>query len=314
MKPIVINTPTFDDKNGGAIALHCLADRLRNMGLDAYVYPMFILDKYPKSTRLELKTRLKIFLRNTLRRIRQIKPFRTHPSMNTPVAPKAILPDSIAVYPEIVSGNPLKAKHVVRWLLHKPGFFRTSITFGSDELTFYYQDAFREGLDWVNSDNLLRLRWVRDDIYYDKGLPERNGACRLIRKGKITSAEIPKNGDAIIVDGKSHEETAGIFNRCKYLYCHDPYTMYTLYAAICGCIPIVIPQPGLSREKWRATYPFKHGIAYGIEEAQWAADTRNELLKELAEQRLLEKEMLKKFVNKIHERFGIFTDMETLPL
>jgi hypothetical protein len=233
--------------------------------------------------------------------------------MDTPVAPKTILPDSIAVYPEIVSGNPLNAKHVVRWLLHKPGFFRKSANFGNDELTFYYQEAFREGLNWVDPDNMLRIRWVRDDIYFDRALPERIGACRLIRKGKSTRAEIPKHDDAIIVDGKSHEETAGIFNHCKYLYCHDPYTMYTLYAAICGCIPIVIPQPGLSREKWRATYPFKHGIAYGVEEAQWAQDTRDELLKELTKQRALEDEMLRKFVKKIRQRYDISGDREAEP-
>lgn len=306
MKPIVINTPTFDEKNGGAIALHYLVDRLRNMGIDAYVYPMFILDKYPKWTRLELRTRLKIFCRNSLRRINRIKPFRTHPSMNTPVASKTILADSITVYPEIVSGNPLKARHVVRWLLHKPGFFRKDIYFGANELTFFYQDAFRAGYDWVDPDNLLRLRWIRDDIYFDKGNAKRQGACRLIRKGQATAAEVPGDDDAIVIDGMSHEETAEIFNSCKYLYCHDPYTMYSLYAAVCGCIPIVIPEPGLSRVEWRATYPFKHGIAYGMEEAGWAAETRDGLLKELAAQQLLEDEMLRSFVKKIDDKYRIF--------
>jgi hypothetical protein len=223
--------------------------------------------------------------------------------MNTPVAPKKILRDSIAVYPEIISGNPLNAKHVVRWLLHTPGFLKKDVFFGNDELTFFYQEAFRDGHEWVDPDNILRVRWIRDDIYFDKGLAERNGACRLIRKEKIPNSIAPADDDAIIVDGMSHEEKAEIFNRTKLLYCHDPYTMYSYYAALCGCTPVIIPQPNLSKEDWRSTYPFKHGIAYGIEEAQWASDTRDELFKEFAAQQLLEDEIIKNFVIKLGEKF-----------
>ena len=305
MKPIVVNTSPFDETSGGSIVLHYLVDRLRNIGIDAYVYPTLYLDEYPKWPRLAPKTRLTIFLRNFVRRRMMIKRFRTHPSMNTPIAPKRILRDSIAVYPETISGNPLNANHVVRWLLHKPGFFKKDVFFGSDELTYFYQQAFRDGHEWVDPDNLLRVRWVRDDIYFDKGLTERKGACRLIRKGTITGSTAPEDDDAIIVDAMSHEEKAEIFNHCKFFYCHDPYTMYCYYAALCGCTPIVVPQPNLSREDWRSTYPFKHGIAYGIEEAQWASDTRDELLKEFAAQKKLEDEILKNFVKKLDAKFEI---------
>lgn len=304
MKPIIVNAPAFNETSGGTIALHYLVDRLRKIGIEAYLYPILYLDEYPKWPRLALKTRLTVFLWHFAQRM-MIRRFPTHPSMNTPVAPKEILCDSIAVYPEVISGNPLNAKHVVRWLLHKPGFLKKDVFFGNDELTFFYQQAFRDGHEWVDPDNLLRVRWVRDDIYFDKGLTERSGACRLIRKGKITGSITPADDDAIIVDGMSHEEKAEIFNRCKFLYCHDPYTMYSYYAALCGCIPIVIPQPDLSKEDWRSTYPFKHGIAYGIEEAQWASDTRGELIREFAAQKLLEDEILRNFVKKLTAAFQI---------
>jgi hypothetical protein len=303
VKPIVVNAPSFDETGGGSIALHYLVDRLRNIGLDAYVYPILFLDEYPKWPGLRPAARLMIFLRNLRRRMMLTMRFRTHPSMDTPIASKKMLRNSVAVYPEIVSGNPLRAKYVVRWLLHRPGFLKKNVIFGSDEFTFFFQDAFREGHEWVDPDNLLRVRWVRDDIYFNRGFPERSGACRLIRKGKLSGSLAPAEDDAIIIDDMSHEEKAEIFNRCKFLYCHDPYTMYCLYAALCGCIPVVIPQPDLSKEDWRSTYPFKHGIAYGIEEAQWAADTRNELLEELAAQQSLEDEMLRNFASKLEAKF-----------
>ena len=44
------------------------------------------------------------------------------------------LSDLIVIYPEIVFGNPLGAKNVVRWFLHNPGFFSGKIYYGQNTL------------------------------------------------------------------------------------------------------------------------------------------------------------------------------------
>jgi hypothetical protein len=305
MKQIVVQAPSFDETSGGAIVLHYLVDRLRSLGFDAYVYPILGLDEYPEWPDFSPVKRIVTFIKNTKRRLVLIKKFKQSPLMDTPLASKEILRDAVIVYPEIISGNPLNSKYVVRWLLHKPGFFYKHVVFGSDELTFFFQHDFRDGCEWVDPENMLNINWVRDDIYFNQGLTKRTGACRLIRKGNFSGLEEGYDDEAIILDGMSHLEMAQIFNRTKFLFCHDPYTMYCYYAVLCGCVPIIVPFDGLSKEDWRSTALFKHGIAYGMDEAEWAEKTRGKLIDEFSAIQSMEDEMIKRFAEKISSRFSI---------
>ncbi len=213
--------------------------------------------------------------------------------------------ECIAVYPEIIDGNPLQAGHAVRWLLHRPGFHSDGVSLDSNELTFFYQKVFAEGLLGIPEDNLLQVRWLRTDVYRDEGFAGRSGRCRMVRKGANTFTPEMAEGDAApLLDGRSHAEIAAIFNRCTHFYCHDPYTMYLYYAALCGCIPVVIPQPGLDADTWRAGFELKQGVAYGDAEIQFAAATRDGLLSDMMAAREAEDMRVFSFVQKIRAAFG----------
>jgi len=315
--PIVIWAPDFDETSGGCIVLHALAFRLGRLGANVHVLTNLPAKTESPATKVRrairlVTYRLRLANRRRLARKRgddlpmslvttiQVK---CHASM--PLEATSVLnldQPFIAIYPEIISGNPFNAKHVVRWLLHRPGFFCSDVEFGTDEYTFFYQPAFVENLKGIEPDNLLRIHWMRDDIYQNRNLADRSGSCRMIRKGHVEDGVLKAN-DALLLDGKSHEEIAEIFNRTERFYCHDPYTLFVYYAALCGCTPIIVPQPGLTREDWRAGYEYKYGVAYGDDEYEWALATRDQLFAEHAAVTCAETTALQKFLSKLRTHF-----------
>ena len=294
-RPIIIDCPHFSEDNGGAIVLHALVDQLRDLGIEAYAVTL-------EHDYADIKSPLLRALKHWNRR-RRLGPFKTHPSMDVPLATKEVFEDAIVVYPETRNGNPLKSPRVVRWLLHKPGFFGIDVKFSETEEIFYYLEAFVKDMKGVPDGRLLQVRWRRDDIYQNLGRL-RSGSCRMIRKGKYSELVIPKPDNAIALDSKSHLEIAKIFNATEIFYCHDPYTAYLYYAVLCGCVPVVIPQPGLSSEDWRAGNDFKHGVAYGENEIEWARATSGHLISDMAATKDTDKALLIQFLETLKVAFG----------
>ena len=57
-------------------------------------------------------------------------------------------------------------------------------------------------------------------------------------------------------------------------YSYDDATFLSALAALCGCKSIVVPTQGVTESEWRGGFPyFYYGIAYGVENLQWAEDT-----------------------------------------
>jgi len=293
-RPILVDCPSFHENNGGAIVLHMLVDQLRSIGVQAYAINLGHDYSNIKSPMLRA-------LKKWNRRRRRGS-FKTHPSMDVPLAPIELYEDSIIVYPETRSGNPLQSKRVVRWLLHKPGFFGVDAKIAPSDILFYYQKAFIDGIVEVPAERCLQVRWLRDDIYQNSKMP-RSGTCRMIRKGKYSLAEFTKHDGSILLDGKSHTEIAKIFNTTEIFYSHDPHTMYVYYAVLCGCVPVIIPQPGISSKEWRAGSDAKYGVAYGESEIEWARSTSNQLRNHMAELRNRDLESVRSFVAFLRTEF-----------
>lgn len=287
----IIHAPTFSDVSGGVISLHSLCSRLNAIGEDAYVWPARpdILGAWPSFRDMAY------LAKKCLRR------YSTGPFAN-PIARRADLRNAIVVYPEVVSGNPLGARNVVRWLLNKPGALtRGRVRFGSDDLFFFFQSAFDDHSLVDDRENQLMLHWI-NPIYRDRGMPDRRGTCHMMRKG--AGRPIVHGPDSILIDGLSHEETADVFNRTERFYCYDLYTFYTVYAALSGCTPIVVPEPGISKEKWIALPKDRVGVAYGEDDVDWATATRPELLNQGEAGYAREEQMLAAFVAKCMRKFG----------
>lgn len=303
-RPVIVACPPFDDQSGGNIVLHYLAHRLRGMGVQAYVFPLI------NEASADMPRLLRKFHRALTmgKYIWGYLPFKTHPALDTPLPPLSALLRGIVVYPEIVSGNPLGFARVVRWILYTPrghGVGEDFVKPTSREKVFFFQHLFIEHIDWIPRENCLRLQWHRDDIFNDPGPVQRTEVCRMIRKGDAKTNILPSGAEgATMLDGKSNEEIAEVFKRSRVFYCHDPYTMYCDYAALCGCIPVVIPPPGMSRTDWRPEAD-RLGIAYGdsAEQLDWAARTRAGLLDRIKDLKRQEEGMLEHFISQLAEAF-----------
>lgn len=294
-RTFIIYADHFDDEVGGMIALHRLCDLLNRAGERALVWPMArpVMDwAHP----LGSLNRLRVY-RRRLRR----QPFRTCVGFITPVATQADLKNAVVVYPEVVDGNPLGARHVVRWLLHKPGFHTGRIQYGQGDKYFFFQQAFNDpGLN-PDADNLLRALFVRDDIYRPTNTGERHGTCHIVRKGKGRPAI--HAADSILVDGMSHAQMAEVFNRVCCCISYDVYTMYSLYAAMCGCLSVVVPEEGIDKAQWYPDERDRYGLAYGLDDAEHAERTRHLVLPRLKEMEREANDSVRHFITRCHEYF-----------
>jgi hypothetical protein len=289
----IIWTPPFSDGLGGVIALHLLCHRLNGIGETALLWPA----GRPAFNR-------RFIARDLLRAGRWAlggprRPWRDPTPFRNPVARRADLPGSVVVYPEMVPGNPLGEPRVVRWLLHKPGFHTGNVDYSPTDLCFHYQDAFDDLSTSCRRGGRLTLTWW-NQLYKDKGSRNRSGSAYLVRKGK-GHPFIHDLSRSVCVDEMSHEEKADVFNSVEYFYSYDLHTMYSLYAAICGCTPIVVRDPAVPKEKWLPNIEDRYGVAYGEDEIDWAIATRPKLLEKLEGQREAEDRMLREFVRRCRE-------------
>lgn len=292
----VIYAPTFDENDGGAIALHRLCDLLNRYGMQSCIYPVKPHFRGMIPFRLLDNLAVTVMERILARR------FRTFDEFDTPLCLDFDPDNDVIVYPEIIIGNPLGARHIVRWLLHKPGHFVDEFTFEEDDLFFYYQKAFLEGGNITNIGGELRIVYLHE-AYKNESNPDREGTCYILRKGKGRDI-IHDLDNSVLIDGLSHTEIAKIFNSSKTFVSYDMYTMYSRYAAACGCLSVVVPELEMDKYSWRPEEMLRWGIAYGFDDVEWAITTQNKVLPALIdEEKYANQTSIVNFIKKCETHF-----------
>jgi len=274
----VIWSPRYSDGSGGVILLHLLCARLNELGYSAAMWPDIKPTSW-KSVRSALSWMVK-----------GLPAWNAATPFNNPIANRTALADAVAFYPETISGNPLRAPKVARWLLHRPAFHVGRAEYGSDDLLVFHEHAFNT--PGLPDTHRLSLTYV-NPVYRDRH-EARRGSAYLVRKGQ--GREMVHPPGAIPLDGLSHEETANVLNRVEHVYSYDPYTMYNHYAAISGAVPIIIPPAGMTSEAWLPDPNERAGIAWGPDDIDRAVATRPALMKRFADRRIVEDEMVHRFV------------------
>jgi hypothetical protein len=198
--------------------------------------------------------------------------------------------NTVVVYPEITFGNPLNAKYVVRWILCELGIHCPHDIYKTwDQNDFVYHYATYNPEKDIKNYNILA------PLYLNPALKNhgksRNGYCHIIRKGHKFHKPlkyIHPQDSLLLDDNLSQEILIDILNIKEYLVCYDPYSFISVMAAFCGCIPIVIPLAETSKKEWFKSLSLSaileqygehelKGIAYGIEEIEYARQTLHEV-------------------------------------
>lgn len=283
-KFLIVMTRTH---SGGNLVLRLLGRELqkRDFVVNVYPYDFFNLMDTNNSIVFLIIKRFYAYVKDLVKLFLIKIRIRENPFGKLLLFRQQVLPfvsdNTVVVYPEGVYGNPLHAKNVVRWFLFRNRFPDNPEAYGKNELVF----SFREHFNDYNLNpfcRLLTLNYFDKDLYKQTNFSERRGVCYIIRKGR-NRPDLPKTFDGPVIDDLTEKEKVAVLNRCRYCYDYDTQTFYTCIACVCGCIPVVVMEPGKKKPDYLGEDDVDYGIAYGDtpEEIEYAVKTRPLRLKML---------------------------------
>jgi hypothetical protein len=181
---------------------------------------------------------------------------------------------TFVVYPEIITGNPFNAKHVVRWILNTPGVIGGDGIYGATDLVYKYANYFTvPNESQVNGE--LRAFSMELDFWQNLG-QERSGSCFLVRKGAYKEQNKHPADAQNVNDYHNNDFLRQVFNQKEIYISYDHACFVSAQAALCGITSVVIPDGVTSKEDWKDKFPyFKYGVAYGLDDIEWAVNTKH---------------------------------------
>lgn len=169
-----------------------------------------------------------------------------NPAWDTPFHHGPLAGDWIAVYPEIVRGNPWRAPHVARYVLNVPGKLGGDKVYDTAEEVFVYSPLFNT--PGVGPERILMLPAIELDIYSDRHEP-RSGSVFYVGKGSQTR-ELPGSVEITADLKRDQRLLADTLNRAELMYCFDNTTAMVDIARLCGCPVQLIPDSSHTREDY----------------------------------------------------------------
>jgi hypothetical protein len=177
--------------------------------------------------------------------------------------------DFIAIYPEIVQGNPTEAERVVRYILNTPGLMTTGGVPGptefppTDKLYVFSKIYNTVGAD---EDHLMFLPVLNLHLFKVTNKGKRTKKCKLIGKGK--DLHLPETEGLFEVTrpfANDQGALADYLNECEVMYSYDNNSAMFEVARLCGCRVVIIPSI-YTKEEFAKYEPGMNGISYGLEE------------------------------------------------
>lgn len=147
---------------------------------------------------------------------------------------------AVAVYPEVVTGNPLRARTVARWVLNTPGYIGGEAAYDPSELVFTWSKRF------YDTDRVLTVSVIEPELFNMDGSPAKTLDCFYVGKGDLRGA-----ARVALTDGMTEitrkwppvrREVADLLRRTGTLYTYDDCTSLVDEALQCGCRVVLLPE------------------------------------------------------------------------
>jgi len=249
VKPIfIVCAPSYDATSGGNVVLYKLAAKIKSFGYQCYC----CTQGHP---------------------VRDIP----YPVEVVETIEESLDDNFIVIYPEITEGNPLGAKHVVRWLLYTANSLACGddSTWASSDLVFKWCELYTTRRQELVKGLLSVLTFDEDlTLFKDLSLP-RSGQCYIVRKGSYKEQNKHDPSAKKITGKETKEELQKIFNEVEEFISYDYSTYYSVLASLSGCRSIVIPEESIDKDSWKKYAPmYSHGIAYGFDDIEHAEKTK----------------------------------------
>lgn len=145
----------------------------------------------------------------------------------------------VAIYPEIVNGNPLEGTKVIRYILQTPGVMANygvpgpsteEIKATSDDVYVFSRIYDTFGVD---DNHILFLPIINLHLFYDQGR-KRNKTCYLVGKG-VNQNKHPEDSIELTRDFASDQKAlSNLLNECHTFYCYDRLSAMMEVARLCG--------------------------------------------------------------------------------
>jgi glycosyltransferase involved in cell wall biosynthesis len=187
---------------------------------------------------------------------------------------KEPLQNCIALYPEVVVGNPLNAGTVIRYILNLPGVIGGSLFYPDSDQMFIYSKFFNQKMNYPQ-DRILTTPYLDYETFEDRH-EKRSGKLFYKGKGTIsTKLNAEDIGSAKSYDGVEGQKTlTNKLNKAEVLYSFDSITAMSDIARLCGCPVVIVPNNQYSKEDCQAIDTWDlDGICYGIENERIAKES-----------------------------------------
>ncbi len=228
-KTVLICTPPYQNSSAGIVHLHELCDAIVRLG---YVAHVILMDTSTSEWAFHLSEDPS-FYGSDLQRVA------VAPDLGENYI-RQVLDNGITIYPEIIVGNPLNAKHVVRYFLNGDGvIFGKKSEYQPNDFCLAFSKVFFE------KPHAILTKPIRSPLLNDvNAKPTHNRSLDLTYFGKG-----PKYVSCFRIEGsvilpgdwpKTKSELAILLRNTRYLYCWDNQTSMITDAVSCGAKVVLL--------------------------------------------------------------------------